>query len=143
MYRRPQLIDVPTRFGPTHSTTIDLILTDSKYPSSHGTINFNASDHLPIYLTIKKQKELYTKTRFTGRSYSTYDKNILQTNLKDLNWGRFYGTLDVDEAWSILFNSILTECDKQCPIKEFRIRRDRPIWFSDEITELSCNRDEL
>lgn len=51
--------------------------------------------------------------------------------------------MDVDEAWAILFNFILNECNRQCPIKEFKIRRDRPAWFSDEITELSCNRDEL
>lgn len=62
---------------------IDLILTDTKYPSLY------ASDHLLVYLSIKKQRETYTKTRFTGRSYATYDKNVLQTNLKNLNWGRF------------------------------------------------------
>lgn len=138
-----QLIEVPTRFGPTNSTTIDLILTDAKYRHQHGTVNYNVSDHLPIYLSIKKPKETYTKVSFSGRSYALYDKVLFQSNLTKINWGRYYGTFDVDEAWDILYTAILNECDRQCPIKEFKIRRNRPVWFSDEITELSCNRDEL
>lgn len=59
-----QLIDVPTRYKAANYSITDLILSDSSITSQHGTMNCNLSDHLPIFLIIKKAKEKYTKTVF-------------------------------------------------------------------------------
>lgn len=139
-----QLIDCPTRYGfGENSSIIDLFFTDCKYVASSGAIDFNCSDHLPTYVTIKKAKESYSKTSFLGRSYTDYNKEVFQTELLGLNWGRLYGTSDVNEAWEIVYNEILLIVERTCPMKEFRIRRDHPPWFNHEIIELSANRDSL
>lgn len=70
----PQLINQPTRFGPVSSSIIDLMCSDSKAVSYHGTISFYVSDHIPTFLVIKKHKQQYNKTKFTGRSYLNYNK---------------------------------------------------------------------
>lgn len=62
------LIDLPTRFSLTGSSNIDVFMSDSAIVSSHGVINYNISDHLAIYLVLKKSKTVYKSTTFTGRS---------------------------------------------------------------------------
>lgn len=52
-------IDTPTRYG--LSKNLISMFSHSSHVSYHGKINFNISDHLPIYLIIKKTKEHYTK----------------------------------------------------------------------------------
>lgn len=63
--------------------------------------------------------------------------------LNSHNWGPYYASFDVDTAWNYLYSIILSISNQLCPIKTFHIKRDRPPWFSDEITELSKNRDEF
>lgn len=57
-YDLHQFIDRPTHFGSISSSTIDLMLTDSKYVSFHGTIAYYVSDHIPTFLVLKKHKDL-------------------------------------------------------------------------------------
>lgn len=137
------LIQSPTRYWATGSSIIDLFLTDSTIIASHGVINYNMSDHLAIYLTLKKSKELYKSTTFTGRSYLNYDKTLFQHRLFYTNWGRFFALQDVNEAWEFFFDVILRESDRMCPCREFTIRKDHPPWFNGDIIELCANRDHL
>lgn len=139
-----QYIDKPTRYGlGMKSSIIDLFFSDCKYVSSLGVVDFNCSDHLPIYIVVKKEKETYHKAKFIGRSYANFNKEEFQAELMSTNWGRLYGTLDVNDAWEFIYNQILLIADRICPMKEFIIRRDHPQWFNHEIIELSVNRDYL
>lgn len=142
-YNLQQCITIPTRHGYTKNSILDLFLTDSSIVSHAGTVNYNISDHLPIFITIKKSKEHYAKVTFKGRSYAAYTKENFQSDLLQINWGRFYGTVDMDEAWSIFYTHLLNTCNEHAPMKTFSVRKNRPPWFSDEITELSANRDNL
>lgn len=63
--------------------------------------------------------------------------------LSSYNWGSFYASFDVDTAWESLYTVLLKLSNQFCPFKTFYIKRDRPPWFTDEITELSKNRDDL
>lgn len=138
-----QLIDVPTRYKFPNYSIIDLILSDSGIVSHHGTINCNLSDHLPIFLVIKKAKVHYIKTVFQGRSYLNYCKEDFQRDLKSINWGRFYSTTDVNEAWDIFYKHLLITSNYHAPVKRFSIKRDRPPWYNDDISELCVNHDYL
>lgn len=87
---------------------------------------------------------MYQSTKFhLIHSYFNYDRDIFQSNLVSFNWGRFYGSLDVNDAWDILFDKILLESSRFCPIQEFFIWKDHPPWFNNDIIELSANRDAL
>lgn len=139
----PQYIDRPTGFGPTSSSNIVLIFTDSQHVSYHGTLACYVSDHVPTFLVIKKHKETYVKTSFVGRSYRNYHKDELHELLNLHNWGSYYASFDVNTAWDHLFSVIHKLANKLCPIKTFYIKRNRPPWFNDEITELSKNQDKF
>lgn len=52
------LADTPTRYFTGRFTTIDLVPTDSPIVAQHGSINYNISDHLPVYLVLKNKKKL-------------------------------------------------------------------------------------
>lgn len=109
--------DTPTCYSFTgRSTTIDLFLTDSQIISQHGSINYNISDHLPVYIVLKKSKESYTRTTFRGRSYSNYDKNLFQSRLFYTNWGRLFAMTDINCAWDFFYNILLTQVNIMCPV---------------------------
>ena len=61
-----QLIRETTRYSSTKST-IDLIFTNFNWVSDNGTFTINISDHEPIYVTRKKEKERIHKTIILGR----------------------------------------------------------------------------
>lgn len=138
-----QLIQKPTRYGVSCDSIIDLMMTNCQYVASADVINFNCSDHLPVYVNIKKHKEVYTKAKFFGRSYRHYIKEDFQRIIANHNWGRLYGTWDVNDAWDIIFNVINTAADQLCPKKQFLVKKDHPAWFNHDIIELSANRDML
>lgn len=138
-----QFIDVPTRYNVTGYTIIDLFFSDSMNIAQHGTVNYNLSDHLPTYLVIKKPKEHYDRGQFLGRSYISYCKEEFQKVLLRINWGRFYGTWDVNQAWDIFYTNLLNLCDIHAPRKLFYVKRFRPPWFNNDIIELCANRDYL
>lgn len=136
-----QLIDRPTRYGPTSTSIIDLIITDCGNIASQGVCKI--SDHIPCYIIIKKSKESYTKCKFKGRTYQGYNKAQLHELLLQHNWGKFYGCSVVNLAWSLLFSKLLDCCDKLCPVKIFNTRKDKPPWYTDDLYELAKTRDEL
>lgn len=136
-YNLLQCIKVPTRCGRTKNSILDLIITDSLNISICGTVNYNISDHLPVYIVIKKHKEHYSKVTFRRRSYSSYDKDSFQLDLRRINWGRFYGTSDINEAWEIFYSHLLNTCNVHTPVKSFSIRKNCAPWFSDKVTEMS------
>lgn len=137
------VISSPTRYSLLGSSIIDVFLTDSSIVASHGVININISDHLAIYICLKKSKETYTSTCFRGRSYLNYNKHLFQQRLFFTNWGKFFAMQDVTCAWDFFYETILRKSDAMCPIKEFKIRKDHPPWFKSELIELSANRDHL
>lgn len=48
------LINKPTRFGLFSATSIDICWSNSNFISSAGTIEYNVSDHLPVFCVKKK-----------------------------------------------------------------------------------------
>lgn len=138
-----QVIDVPTRYNVNGYTTIDLIFTDSENISQFGTVNLNLSYHLPTYLVIKKPKEHYMRGQFYCRSYASYCKEEFQSDLMKINWGKFFATWDVNQAWELFYCQLLRLCDIHAPRRIFYIKRFRPPWFNNDITELCANRDYL
>ena len=55
-----QLIKSPTRITNKVKSTIDLIFTDINYVQDSGVLPLTISDHLPIYIIRKKEKNIKT-----------------------------------------------------------------------------------
>ena len=74
------LIKDPTR--PLYNdSSLDQIFSNSKIIKASGAIDTNISDHVPIYINIKKSKTTYQKTTFTGRTYRNFDNERFVTQL--------------------------------------------------------------
>ena len=80
-YALKQIIGQNTRITENSSTCIDLIFSDMNSIIESGVINYNISDHFPIYLVKKKlRNKIVRKT--TGRSYLHYDRAIFKRNFE-------------------------------------------------------------
>lgn len=53
-----QIIEHPTRVSLNRGTLLDVIMTNVKSISHSGCINDSTSDHLPVFLIKKRQKNL-------------------------------------------------------------------------------------
>ena len=136
-----QCIDTTTRVTEKTKSIIDLILTNSKFIRSSGSLEHHISDHQPIYIIHKKSRDTRPTAEFKGRSYRNFDKIIFQEKLTEVNWADFYNIEDVSEAWQFLLNHINTILDQMCPIRSFKIRNYRPDWMTRELIEQIKDRD--
>ena len=78
-----QVIDRPTRYSKHNKSTIDLAFTNIKHCTGSGTLNYNISDHKPIYILKKKIRNDESTTSHWGRSYSNYTHEELNTTVRN------------------------------------------------------------
>lgn len=143
-YDLEQIIDQATQVTTSCSTLIDHMYVKAQFITSLGCVNFGVSDHYLIYLV--KKKETVDKPEITmvsGRNYQFFCSETIQQYLLTVNWGRFYGTSCPNTAWSIISNVILDLTNELFPVRSFRVRKDQPIWYTDEIISASSKYDRL
>ena len=63
--------------------------------------------------------------------------------LNGYGWNDFYLLNDVNELWKVFLSRIVLCLDKLAPIRKFEFKKDRPIWFTDELMELIKDKDTL
>ena len=136
-----QCINTTTRVTEKTKSIIDLILTNSKFIQSSGSLDHHISDHQPIYVVHKKSRDRRPTAEFRGRSYRNFDKRAFQNELAEINWPKFYEIDEVNKAWEFLLTQITTILDKMCPIRTFRIKNYRPDWVTNELIEQIKDRD--
>ena len=137
-----QLINAPTRIS-TISTIIDHVYTNSCNILFCEPLSISVSDHLPIALVRKKQRSVSKNVEFSGRSYLKYSIDNLRIMLNDFHWHDFYSLTDVNALWKIFLSRLVKCLDKLAPIRKFKFKKDRPIWFTDELMELIKDKDTL
>lgn len=98
-----------------------------------GTINTNLSDHLPTFVLKKKTRETYQSRVFRGRCYKGLTPTAIkhQLCLSDLD-----SSLSPDENWGLMETAFITVANLVCPVRNFNIKRDRPNYFTDEVTNI-------
>ena len=88
-----QHINATTRNTDKTKSLLDLAITNSKYVSTAGTLDYFISDHQPIYLVHKKGRDTRDTAEFKGRSYRNFDRSDFKAKLQELDW-RDINTLD-------------------------------------------------
>ena len=125
-----------------YSTTnriIDQVYTNSSCVSKSGVLDWNVSDHLPVYIARKKQIIL----EFEGRSYIQYSKEALSNWLLDQDWNRFNMLKNVNVQWLMIKKEIRKAVDILAPVHSFIFKKNRPTWFTDELMEILRDKDTL
>ena len=140
-----QLITDPTR--PLYNKAIiDLFLTNTKEIRASGVLDFNVSDHSPIFIQRKRLKSESPKEHFSGRTYRNYTSDKMKTCLANFDFSFItYNFLDqalsVDDQWDIIYNALKTIADNLCPVRSSSFSKTKPPWLSKELIELSRDKD--
>ena len=125
---------------PTHlidsDAIIDLIFTNCRY------VPWNISDHVPVFISIKKDKTPIEKTEFTGRSYRNFDQQTFMEMIRGKEWDIFYNNdTDINKKWDILYENVLKTLDTLIPVKKFKFRKSKPEWMAGDLVEYMKDRD--
>ena len=136
-----QVITGPTRITPNTSTTIDLAFTNLKYCTKAGTLNYNISDHKPIYIIKKKPRTSKKTTVHWGRTYRNYNPQELADTLKANDRTKIISEKDPNKCWSLLWECMQRAADKHCPLVKMNIRTKPADYLTNELIELQQDRD--
>ena len=139
-----QIIDTPTRIHNKCKSLIDMFFTNIDNIMFSGTIDVSISDHLPIYIIIKKCRKPKNVTRIKGRGFKNYDpKQFQATIIADPQWKFFWLDQDVNMKWSILHEIITRSADLYCPLAPMKFNLDNEGWFTKEVLEAISEKKRL
>lgn len=138
-----QLIHIPTRIAQRSESTIDHIYTN--YPASYikkaGTLKLNLSDHLPVYVLIKKPKTPTTeRITFTYRQLKNFEEQDLEEELNLVDWEKYYEC--TAECWEFLYKIFIDILDRLCLEITLTNVPQKNSWISAEILELGKTTNE-
>ena len=132
-----QLISAPTRITNKCKSTIDLILTniDKQKIQNSGVLNITISDHLPVFVHIKRPKLKSKKVAICSRSYNLYSYTNIENMLTaDANWIKFWAVgNDIEELLSIKMDIVLNNINILCPLRKSLRRLDQQPWVDKEL----------
>ena len=111
------------------------MLSNSRFISKSGTLEHFISDHQPIYVVHKKDRDKRESVQFTGRSYRNFDQEVFKDRLLQFDWNDLYYMTSPDEAWNRIASNITLVLDTMCPIRTFHIKNYRPDWMTKELIE--------
>lgn len=83
------------------------------------------------------------KKKISFRCFANYDKDEMLQSLAAFNWGRYYGTCDIDMAWKIMFDQIELHADFYAPEVTRLVKDVQSPWFTKELLCDSIERDRL
>ena len=137
---RPAVREGTDRLG---GSCIDNIFTNSEHITGTMTLDWNSSDHLAVAVRRKRERITHKKIAFQGRSYMNYVKENLQLELLQADWGPFYQSVDPSTGWELLEAKIRDYLDRECPIKNFKVKEVKEPWVTNELLEEIKDKDRL
>ena len=136
-YFLSQVIKHQTHITQKTSSLIDLVITNIEHISNVCVHNIVISDHLPVSITKKKDREIKEYSKVTCRSMSKYDKTYFQSLINnDRYWCNFWQLEGVEEKWHIMHKIILHALNEALPLKSVKVRKNNPNWITPEIIAL-------
>lgn len=138
-----QVIRSDTRIRESSSTMIDLCFTNVTHLNSAGTININISDHLATFIFNKKTREGKTTKNFIGRNYNELSLDRVKEEYFKILSSNISMGAHPDLMWDELEDKFLKIAERLCPEREFKIKKDRPAYFTRCISNQITKRDRL
>ena len=143
-YNISQLINTATRITESTATILDWVYVSTEYISTSGTLNHNISDHLPVFVVRKKNRNKNKKKLVEGRSYLRYSTERFQALLNELDWDIYDSKEDNPEIlWDIFEKNIIEVLDQICPIKKLTVPENKPKWLNNDLLVLMRKRDAM
>ena len=100
------------------------------------------SDHVPIFINIKKEKTIHSKTTFTGRTYKNFEEEIFINKLREAGFAEIpIHSPEPNQCWERLYNTIIDVLNVMAPLRTSTFRKDRPEWLTADLIEIMKDRD--
>ncbi len=107
----------------------------------HGIVDIGVSDHSLIY-AVRKQPKIEKVTKFIwGRSYRSFDPLLFERDIIFHNWEHVLGNPDVNGAWDLFNEDLITILNKHAPFRRMKISESLPKWVTREYVEACDTRD--
>lgn len=136
-----QTVKSATRISQHTSTQIDLCFTNISHIYAAGTLNINIIDHLATFIVKKKDREDKRPKQFRGRDYTRLSLEKVDDSLGVINC--ITADSNPNHVWSEMEDNFTTVAVALCPERDYVIKRDRPAYFTTEISNLIQSRDSL
>lgn len=104
-------------------------------------IDNRASDHLPVFLIVKKTKKKSYFREVLTSSYKDFDEAAFRADISDLDYNQIFCDNDPDRIWCRQYAHILAKINACCPLHTLRISKSRPKYLTDDILTLMQERD--
>ena len=102
-----QFVNSPTRITQTSSTTIDLILSNSKHAKECEVVDIGLSDHCLILIRRSTSKIKLPQKIINTRSFKNFDEQAFLEDLGNTDWHNVTNASNVDDA-TMTFNANIT-----------------------------------
>ena len=136
-----QKINRKTRSSKQSSTLLDLVFTNMDHVCDAGVSDLHISDHQPVFIVKKKQRDVRKEVNFIGRTYTNYSKELLSDCLSNAHKASFRNEDDPNRCWGLMENFLEGFLDKYCPKKTYSSKENTPAWISHDLIILSKDRD--
>ena len=138
-----QFVTSPTRVTEYSSSTIDLVLSNSKHAGNCKVIDLGVSDHSLVYIRREKVKIERKPRTIITRSFKNFNQEAFLEDLGNLDWSNVLGSNCVDTATEAFNSNLLNVLDRHAPIVHKRIRHDSPPWLNEGLLDAIKERDYL
>ena len=136
------VIDKKTCIRGNSSSVIDLILTNMNNICNIGVVDFVHYDHRPVFISKRREHDIFIKNHIFIRPYKKMDLNMLYSELDNTDWNKLKNK-NIDQYWDNLKNKLIEICNKLCPLRKVKIRKNLPNWYGSDLCYLRRERDRL
>lgn len=98
-----QVILGPTRSTPRSETLIDHVYSNAPYVNLTG----NITDHLPVFVVLKKSKTTHQYRNIYARSYKDFDHQSFADDIRGIDLTAVFNSDDQEEISDRLYYSVL------------------------------------
>lgn len=134
--RVSQIIKSPTRISNATSTLIDHIYTDMNNISDTGTLNYNLTDHLPVFVVKKKMRNSIKYKEILCRSYRNLDETQFRKDIESIDFFDIFTSNDPEIVYCHIYGIV----EPYCPLRIMKIPLERPSYITDEIVQCMLQR---
>lgn len=141
-YSLKQIIEEPTRYGPSSAKVLDIIFcSEEMFINSIAVEEIAISDHCLISCEIGTPKHSMQPFLYTYRDFSHFNEALFTANLNTIGFERVLYLNNVDEKIKFFNESLLNIYQVHAPIKTVKITKPKSPWITYNMRQMMKTRD--
>lgn len=139
-----QVVEQPTRYGPTSAKLLDLIICSDNIKPMDVTISdiSEISDHCLVSCKIGNTRNKTEPFLYTFRDFNNFNPTNLKTDIMAIDFSQILYLDDINLKLHFLNSTILELFNRHAPIKTVRISKKKAPWLTEALRQLMSRRDK-